>query len=103
MISIGEALVDALLLSIEEHPRVRRAVEWVTDVASPPEGVRLVADDGAEYTGVVFVDANRPRLMLAVRSGKGTTAPADDSEPVAGRQRQRKATGSSGGDAKSYE
>ena len=103
MISIGEALVDALLIGIEGHPRVQRAVEWIANVASPPEGVRLVADDGAEYTGLVFVDANRPRLMLAVPGGKGTTASARDAEPVAERQRRRRANGASGGDAKSYE
>lgn len=80
MISIGEALVDALLLGIEGHPRLRRTVEWVGEVGKPPEGVRLVADDGAEYTGVVIVDANRPRLMFAVRSGKGANAAAQRGE-----------------------
>lgn len=74
MISIGEALVDALLLGIKGHPRARRAVEWVGEVGRPPVGVRLVADDGAEYTGVVVVDANKPRLMFAIRGGKDASA-----------------------------
>jgi hypothetical protein len=107
VISIGEALVDALLLGIEVHPRVRRAVEWVTEVARPPEGVRLVVDDGAEYTGVVVVDANQPRLMFAVRRGKGSNAAAGQPKPPGERQRPARADAhgddASCGDVPSYE
>lgn len=70
MIRIGEALVDVLLDAVEEgRPRVRRVIDWIADVARPPPGVRLVADDGTEYTGLVLVEANRPRLMFALRVG----------------------------------
>jgi len=86
VISIGEALVDALLLGIDGYPRVRRAVEWVGEVGKPPEGVRLVAEDGAEYTGVVVVDANKPRLMFAVRGGKGSNAATR--QPPSGERRR---------------
>lgn len=95
MISIGEALVDALLLGIKGHPRVQRAVDWIADVAKPLGGVRLVADDGAEYTGVVVVDANRPRLMLAVRNGAGSSKTAE--APVGEHKRQKKPNGTAGG------
>lgn len=50
-------------------PRVRRVIDWIAEAARPPPGVRLVADDGTEYTGVVLVEANRPKLMFALRVG----------------------------------
>lgn len=43
--------------------------EWIADAAQPPRGVRLVADDGSEFSGVVLVERNRPVLMLALRVG----------------------------------
>lgn len=67
---IGEALVDVMLRSVVTGgPRVRRVVDWIVDGARPPIGVRLVADDGTEYTGFLLVEANRPRLMFALRVG----------------------------------
>jgi hypothetical protein len=67
---IGEALVEVLLHALEEgQPRVRRVVAWISETARPPAGVRLVADDGTEYTGIVLVEANRPKLMFALRVG----------------------------------
>lgn len=72
MNGVGEALVDVLLHTfVECRPRVRRVVDWITEAARPPAGVRLVADDGSEYTGIVLVEANRPRLMFALRVGAG--------------------------------
>lgn len=72
MSGVGEALVDVLLHTfVESRPRVRRVVDWITEAALPPAGVRLVADDGTEYTGLVLVEANRPRLMFALRVGAG--------------------------------
>lgn len=67
---IGEALVDVMLHSIVTGgPRLRRVLDWIVDGARPPVGVRLVTDDGTEYTGFVLVEANRPRLMFALRVG----------------------------------
>lgn len=43
--------------------------EWIADAAQPPRGVRLVADDGSEFSGVVLLERNRPVLMLALRVG----------------------------------
>jgi len=67
---IGDALVDALLRAVDEgRPRLRAMADWIADVAQPPRGVRLVADDGSEFSGVVLVERNRPLLMLALRVG----------------------------------
>lgn len=72
MSGVGEALVDVLLHTfVDGRPRVRRVADWITEAARPPAGVRLVADDGTEYTGIVLVEANRPRLMFALRVGAG--------------------------------
>jgi hypothetical protein len=65
---IGDAFVDALLRAVDEgRPRLRRMAEWIADAAQPPRGVRLVADDGSEFSGVVLLERNRPVLMLALR------------------------------------
>ena len=67
---IGDALVDALLRGIDEgRPRLRAIADWIAEAAQPPRGVRLVADDGSEFSGLVLVERNRPLLMLAVRVG----------------------------------
>ena len=41
--------------------------DWLAEAAHPPRGVRLVADDGAEFSGVLLVERNRPIMMLALR------------------------------------
>lgn len=67
MNGLGDALVDVLLRAIEQgRPRLRVVAEWIADVARPPRGVRLVSDDGAEYSGVVIVEHNEPVVMLAL-------------------------------------
>lgn len=83
MIKIGEALVDVLLQAVEEsRPRVRRVIDWIAEAARPPAGVRLVAEDGALYTGLVLVEANRPTVMLALRVGAdGRPVPRESHYP----------------------
>lgn len=67
---IGDALVDVFLRAVDEsRPRLRAMAAWLADVAQPPRGVRLVTDDGAEYTGIIVVEGNRPVVMLALRVG----------------------------------
>ena len=43
--------------------------DWIAEAAQPPRGVRLVADDGSEFSGLVLVERNRPLMMLALRVG----------------------------------
>lgn len=83
MSGVGEALVDVLLQTfVEGRPRVRRVVEWIADVARPPTGVRLVANDGSEYTGFVLLEANQPKLMVALRVGvAGRSIPREPPYP----------------------
>ena len=70
MNGLGDALVDVLLRAVEqERPRLRAMAEWIADVARPPRGVRLVSEDGAEYSGVVIVERNEPVVMLALCVG----------------------------------
>jgi len=67
---LGDALVDALLRAVDEgRPRLRAMADWIADAAQPPRGVRLVADDGSEFSGAVLLERNRPVLMLALRVG----------------------------------
>ena len=67
MNGLGDALVDVLLRAVDQgRPRLRVVAEWIAEVARPPRGVRLVSDDGAEYSGVVLVEHNEPVLMLAL-------------------------------------
>ncbi len=83
MTGIGEALVDLLIHAVHRgRPRLRRVTEWITDAARPPVGVRLVSDDGSEYSGFVVVDRNEPKLMLALRVGV-TRSPAPASREQA--------------------
>ncbi len=74
MTGLGDALVDVFLRGVAlGRPRLRNVADWIADAARPPHGVRLVADDGSEYTGVVLVERNRPIVMLAVNVGHDTT------------------------------
>lgn len=67
MNGLGDALIDVLLRAVDQgRPRLRVMAEWIAEVARPPRGVRLVAEDGAEYSGVVLVEHNEPVLMLAL-------------------------------------
>ena len=67
MNGLGDALVDVLLRAVDQgRPRLRVLADWLAEVARPPRGVRLVSDDGAEYSGVVLVEHNEPVLMLAL-------------------------------------
>lgn len=77
MTVVGEALVDLLLQAFgRQRPQVRRAIEWISDAGCPPAGVRLVTDDGTQYTGLVLFEANRPRLMFALRVGVRPNRPS---------------------------
>ena len=70
MNDIGDALVDVLLRAVDEsRPRLRALAEWIADAAQPPRGVRLLAEDGSEFSGLVLVERNRPLMMLALRVG----------------------------------
>lgn len=93
MTGIGDALVDILVHAVQRgRPRARDVLEWLTEVAQPPAGVRLVTEDGAEYTGVVLVESNRPRLMIALRVGGARRPPARELQyqhPVYGEPRWR--------------
>jgi hypothetical protein len=73
--SVSNALVDVVLDEVRERPRsrLRGLLEWFTEMAKPPLGVRLVSDDGGTFSGVVVVEDSRPILMLAFRTG-GTDA-----------------------------
>jgi hypothetical protein len=65
------ALFDALVnIAHRMAPRVGDAAEHLREVARPPRGVELHADDDALYTGLIVVEKNRPVLMLAVRVGE---------------------------------
>lgn len=67
MNGVGDALVDILLRAVDQgRPRLRAVADWIADVARPPRGVRLVSDDGTEYSGVVIVERNEPVVMLAL-------------------------------------
>jgi hypothetical protein len=65
---IGAPLLEALR---RRRPRLaaraESAVEWLRDAAEPPHGVKLVAEDGSVYTGLVIIERNAPVVMLAVR------------------------------------
>jgi len=64
---LGDALVDVLLRAVDQgRPRLRAVANWFAEVARPPRGVRLVSDDGTEYSGVVLVEHNEPVLMVAL-------------------------------------
>lgn len=81
MNGLGDALVDVLLRAVNQRrPRLRVVAEWLVEVARPPRGVRLVADDGAEYSGIVFVEHNEPMLMVA-RCVKAPRHPQPRSSP----------------------
>ena len=85
---LGDALVDALLRAVDEgRPRLRAMAEWIADAAQPPRGVRLVADDGSEFSGLVLVERNRPLLMLALRVG--AAAPQEQRAPPYGTPYER--------------
>lgn len=65
---IGEAFIDAIQRS--RHRTVERARSvwrWLRDVGEPPDGVDLVAPDGARYTGVAVLERSRVVLIFAVR------------------------------------
>lgn len=51
-------------------------VEWLRDVAQPPAGVELKTDDGSSYSGVVLIERNELRLMIAVRHPPGPVSHA---------------------------
>ena len=75
-----EQLGDAIVVTFARvagrfGPKARVVADWVREQAEPPRGVRLYADDGSEYTGVVVLERSRPILMLAVRHA-GASAPA---------------------------
>ncbi len=90
MSGLGDALIDVLLRALDqERPRLRVVADWLAEVARPPRGVRLVSEDGAEYSGVVLLEQNEPVLMLAVcvcgprhRGSRSMPSPRSFDEPL---------------------
>jgi hypothetical protein len=65
---IGEAFIDAIQRSRHRTVERARAVwQWLREVGEPPDGVELVAPDGARYTGVAVLERSRVVLIFAVR------------------------------------
>lgn len=65
---IGEAFIDAVQRSRHRTVERARAVwQWLREVGEPPDGVELVAPDGARYTGLAVLDRSRVVLIFAVR------------------------------------
>lgn len=63
----------------DRWPRARP--QWLARLgrlARPPRGLRLTADDGTTYTGVLLVDRNRLVVMFAV----GEAPRTGDEEPM---------------------
>jgi len=77
---IGAPLIEALR---RRRPRLARkaeaAVEWLREIAEPPQGVRLTSEDGSTYTGFVIIERNSPVVMIAVRH---PPAPRAERPPV---------------------
>lgn len=72
---LAEGIATALRRRQTEISRHLDVVyEWLREVARPPAGVRLVADDGSSYSGFAVFERNELVLMLAVR-GVGGRSP----------------------------
>ena len=89
MSQVGDALVDVLLESPREPKadRLGQFFNWLKRVSKPPLGVRLISDDGGQFTGIVLVSENTPVAMLALRIAAASSRAADD-----GRQCERRFT-----------
>lgn len=82
MSGVGEALVELLLQTLPRAPlRTQEILGWVADIAEPPPGVWLETEDGSAYTGIVVVQGNRPRLMLALRAEPPRRRSAPEAPP----------------------
>ena len=92
---VAELLGEALLKTIRSHKsriseRSRQMIDWLREVAEPPDGVELKSKDGSSYTGFVVVERNELVMMLAVRHPPGHTPPAPPRPPsVTPPQRER--------------
>ena len=65
---LGEALLEHIRRGLaRREPATGEFVDWLREVATPPEGVELYSADGSAFTGLVIVDRNRPVLMIAAR------------------------------------
>lgn len=65
---LGEALLEHIRRGLaRREPGTEAFVDWLREVATPPEGVELYSADGSAFTGLVIVDRNRPVLMIAAR------------------------------------
>ena len=84
---VAELLGEALLDSIREHrrrlsDRSRWIIDWLREVARPPDGVALKSADGSSYTGFVVVERNELVMMLAIRHPPGSAPPASPRPPI---------------------
>jgi hypothetical protein len=61
---LADAIID--VLSDAGSRSSSRWSEWLRDVTRPPEGLRVVSDDGAVYDGVVVVRKNQPIAALVM-------------------------------------
>ena len=82
---MAEALGDSLLESLsKKQPQVATTIiDWISDVAQPPNGLELKSTDGSTYTGLVLVERSRPILLLAVRQPPGDQLPPIVTPPPA--------------------
>lgn len=64
----GDALIEVVRdVYGRVSPKARHAIDFLRDVAEPPEGITLTAPDGATYTGFAVVDHSHVVVLLAVR------------------------------------
>ena len=68
---VAEIIGYALIAVVErgERSSLGRALaawRWFNHVAEAPPDLKLVAPDGSEYTGVVFLERSRAVLLLAL-------------------------------------
>ena len=79
---LEEAMVETFdRLRKKLAPTVQTAADWIRDVAEPPVGVRLVADDGSTYTGFAVFERSKPVVMVAVKH-EGRSLPASSPRPI---------------------
>jgi hypothetical protein len=61
---LADAVID--VLSDAGSRSSSRWSEWLADVTRPPEGLRVVSEDGAIYNGIVVVRKNQPIAALVM-------------------------------------
>ena len=65
---LGDALLDLVRQATMDAPRrIETALEWLREHAQPPYGLKVVAPDGATYSGLAVLDRSNVVLLLAAR------------------------------------